>query len=75
MLKIKGALTFISFYFKIFDFLSPTLAELDIAYADGWSLWTPFRFNLSYSELFLKYWPKMTLGKVDMKLFIRASNF
>ena len=38
MLKIKPALTFVSFYLKIFDFLTLTLAELDVAHADGWAV-------------------------------------
>ena len=35
------------------DVLTPTLAELNIAYAGGWSLRRPNGFNLAYSDLFL----------------------
>ena len=41
-------------------FWTPILVGLDIEYADGWSLWRPFSFNLPYFDLFCIFdleWP------------------
>ena len=44
---------------------------LDITYAGGWSLWGPFSFILIYSDLFMKFWPRIiSKGGVKMKLRI-----
>lgn len=41
--------------------ITPTPAVLDITHTAGWSLWRPFCFNLPFSDLFLNFWPKLSL--------------
>ena len=43
-------------------YFSPTMAELDIAYADGWSLWRLFSSSLPYIDRFLNFWPKCDIN-------------
>ena len=37
----------------------------------GWSVLIPFIFNLSYSDLFLNFWLRMTLNKHDKNFFLK----
>ena len=45
-----------------------------ITHAGGWSMLRPFCFNLPYSDLFLKLWPRKTLIELDNNFFVKLSK-
>ena len=47
-----------------------TTCKLEITYAGGWSLCMPLSFDFPYPDLFLQFWPRMTLNMLDKNFFI-----
>ena len=52
-------------FVRIFSYFNSRAGGVNIAYAVGLSLWDQFRFNLPYYAIFLNFWPRMTLNKLD----------
>ena len=57
----------------ILNFFTPTLEGLNITHAGRWSLRIPVTLNLPFSEHFLKFWPEMTLNKLDESFFAKSA--
>ena len=55
--------------------LTLMLVGFDFAYAGGWSLRRPFSLNLSDSDLWLSFWPRMTLNKPDKIIWKKWKTF
>ena len=56
--KYSNCLIYLKIINLILYYITQKMAGLDIAYASEWSLWRPFCFNFSYSDLFLKFGPE-----------------
>ena len=61
---------FFGFSWKILRQKCLRLHNSDInSQAGGWSLWRLFNINLSYSDLQLNFWPRITLNQLNKKYF------